>query len=78
MNRTKLISLGNKIVNAEGTEVEIEEMIEQFNQNISYPSGASLFFWPENFNFRKDDISKYNPTVEEVVDKCLAYKATLL
>ena len=26
------------------------------------------FYWPENYNARRDDISKYNPTVEEVVD----------
>jgi Colicin immunity protein / pyocin immunity protein. len=74
MTRDELIELGKKIVNCEGTEEEISLMIELFNKNVPHPKGAGLFFYPENFNFRKDDISKYNPTLEEVVDKALSYK----
>lgn len=74
LSREELIELGKKIVNSEGTENEINEMINAFNKNVPHPNGAGLFFYPENYNFRKDDISKYNPTVEEVVDKALNYK----
>jgi len=74
MTRTELIQLGKKIVNCEGSEKEIDLMIDLFNQNVPHPKGASLFYYPENYNARKDDISKYNPTVEEVVDKALNYK----
>lgn len=74
MTREELIELGNKIVNGEGSEAEIDEMMEVFSQNVPHPDGANLFFYPENYNARKDDISNYSPSVEEVVDKALNYK----
>jgi hypothetical protein len=74
MTREELIILGKKIVNCGGTEKEIDIMIELFNRNVPHPNGAGLFYYPENYNARRDDLSKYNPTVEEVVDKALSYK----
>jgi hypothetical protein len=74
MTREELINLGRKIINCEGTEEEIDKLCELFSKNVPHPKGASLFFYPENYNARKDDISKYNPTVDEVVDKALNYK----
>jgi hypothetical protein len=78
MTREELIVLGKKIVNCEGTEEEINEMYDMFSKNVPHPDGANLFFYPENYNARKDNISEYNPSVEEVVDKCLAYKPIVL
>jgi hypothetical protein len=75
MTRDELIKLGRKIVNCEGTEEEVDNMIDLFDKNVPHPNGANLFFYPENYNARKNDLSKYNPTVEEVVDKCLSYKS---
>lgn len=75
LTREELIELGKKILNCEGTEEEISEIIELFNQNVPHPNGAGLFYYPENYNARRDDISKYNPTVEEVVEKALSYKS---
>ena len=74
MTREELIELGRKITNCEGTEKEQDEMYELFSNNVPHPNGANLFFYPENYNARKDDISEYNPTVEEIVDKALSYK----
>ncbi|WP_282056834.1 bacteriocin immunity protein [Maribacter luteus] len=74
MTREELIELEKRIVNCQGTEDEIDEMIQVFNKNVSHPKGASLFYSPENYNARRDKISDYNPTVEEVVDKALSYK----
>jgi hypothetical protein len=37
-----------------------------------------LFFYPENYNTKIDDISSYDPSVEEVVEQCLSYKAIQL
>jgi hypothetical protein len=74
MTREELIELGKKILNCEGTEEEVDIMIDLFNKNVPHPNGANLFFYPENYNARKDDLSKYSPTVEEVVDKALSYK----
>ncbi|MBP6387262.1 MAG: bacteriocin immunity protein [Pseudarcicella sp.] len=78
MTRNELIELANKIVKCEGTEAEINEMIELFDKNVFHPNGANLFYYPENYNARKFDISTYNPTVEEVVDKCLNYMPIIL
>jgi len=74
MTREELIELGKKIVSAEGTEEQLNEWMDVFGENVPHPNGAALFYWPENYNARKDDISKYNPSVEEVVDKALSYK----
>lgn len=74
MTREQLIGLGYKIVNCEDSEEELDGLMEIFSDNVPHPDGANLFFYPENYNARKDDISQYNPSVEEVVDKALNYK----
>lgn len=76
MSRDELIELGRKIVELQGSEEEINNWIELFNKNVSHPNGANLFYYPGTYNEKNPeiDITNYNPTVEEVVDKCLAYK----
>lgn len=74
MNRDELIELGRKIVNCNGTEEEINSMYDLFSKNVPHPNGANLFFFPENYNAKKNNLSEYNPTVEEVVDIALNYK----
>ena len=78
MTRDELIELGKKIVACKGTEKEIDKMTELFDKNVPHPEGASLFYYPENYNAQTFDISTYKPTVEEVVDKCLSHKPILL
>jgi len=78
MNRSELIVLGTKVKNSEGTEEELDELMKLFDKNVPYPHGSNLFFYPENYNSRKHNISSYSPTVEEVVDKCLSYEAIRL
>ena len=78
MTRQELIELGNRIIKAGGTENELDELCEIFNKNVPYPDGANLFYYPENYNARKDNLNQYNPTVESIVDKCLTYKAIQL
>ena len=75
MTREELIKLGKRIIKAKGTESELDELNEVFNQNVPYPNGVNLFYYPENYNARKDNLNLYNPTVESIVDKCLNYKA---
>lgn len=65
-------------MNCEGSEQEIDKLIELFNKNVPHPSGANLFYYPEQYNAGTFDMSTYNPTIEEVVDICLSYKPTLL
>lgn len=74
MTREELIEIGRRIVECDGTEEQVNHLILEFNKNVPHPSGSNLFFYPENYNSRKCNISDYNPTVEEVVDKCLSYK----
>jgi len=74
LTREELIEIGNKIVNCEGTEEEINKLYEEFSENVPHPNGANLFYYPENYNARKDDLSNYKPSVEEVVEKALSYK----
>jgi len=77
MNRDELIFLGTKIFFCQGTEEEIDEMCDIFDKNVPHPLGSNLFFYPEKME--KDfDISKYNPTVEEVIDIALNYKCLVL
>jgi hypothetical protein len=53
-------------------------MIDLFDKNVIHPNGSNLFYYPENYNVRTFDITTYNPTIEEVVDKCLSYKPILV
>lgn len=73
MTPEELIEIGKKIINCDGTEEEISSMIQMFNQNVPHPSAAGLFYYPENYNSRLDDISHYDPKAEEVVDNALSY-----
>lgn len=74
MTRDELIELGYRIVNFEGFDEEHTRLLNLFSENVPHPNGSNLFYYPENFNARRDDLSKYNPTVEEVVDMALNYK----
>jgi len=74
MTREELIELGHKILNFKGSDEEHTKLLHLFDRNVPHPHGSTLFFYPEKFNARRDDLSKYNPTVEEVVDKALSYK----
>ncbi len=73
MTRNELIELGQKIVEVKGRESKLDELEQLFNRNVPHPEGLNLFFYPENYNARRDDLSKYTPTIEEMVDKCLSY-----
>ena len=61
MGRTELIDLVNKIINCEGTEEEVDNMILLLEENVVYPDICDLIFYDEK-------------TAEEIVDIALAYK----
>ncbi|MDF1763275.1 MAG: bacteriocin immunity protein [Oleibacter sp.] len=67
LTRQELIELANRFLSAE-TEEEGDRLYEEFNRQFSHPDVANIFFYPERYNARKTDLSKYKPTVEEVVD----------
>ncbi len=78
MTREKLIETGKKIVEDNCSEEERNQLMELFDNNVPHPKGSNLFYYPDKYNARNTDISKYKPTVEEVVDLCLSYKAFAL
>lgn len=61
MTREELIELGYKIVNFNGTDKEHTQLPLLFDKNVPHPKGSTLFFYPENYNARRDDLSQYNP-----------------
>ena len=65
MSREELIDLVEKIMKCEGTEAEIDNMIELLKENVLDPEVTRYIFREDN-------------TPEEVVDKALSYKPILL
>jgi hypothetical protein len=78
MTREELIELGYKLKNFKGSEEEHCYLLNLFSENVPHPNGSALFYYPEHYNARRDNLSKYNPTVEEIVDKALSYKPIAL
>ena len=65
MSREKLIALVSKIMRCEGTEEEVDNMIELLRNNVVDPYVTDYIYYEEN-------------TPEEVVDKALAYEPIIL
>ena len=65
MTKKELIELVKKIKNCEGSEEEIDDMIDILEKNIIYPDISNLIFYDEK-------------TPEEIIDIALAYKAIQL
>lgn len=65
MTREELILLVEKIMKCQGSEKEIDEMIEILKKNVTDPEVTNCIFFEEN-------------TPEEVIDKALAYKPIIL
>ncbi|MCQ2013252.1 MULTISPECIES: bacteriocin immunity protein [Clostridium] len=63
LTREELINLVNKIIECEGSEEEIDEMIEVVKRNVPYPDISDLIYWSE------DEL-----TPEQIIDKALNYK----
>ncbi len=74
MNKSDLIEIGVKILSPETSEEDREKLMRIFDKNVPHPAGSNLFFYPENYNARKDNLSEYSPSVEEVVNLCLNYR----
>jgi hypothetical protein len=65
MNRAELIELTRKIMRAEGTEAELDEMMDKLERNVPDPNVIGLIY----------NLDRNSPaTPEEVVDKAFTYK----
>jgi hypothetical protein len=75
----ELLAIGQKIKFSEGTEAEINDLMTKFDKSVPYPNGSSLFFYPENYKPKHHrELKNYDPTVEEIVQKCMNYEPTRL
>ena len=63
LTREELINLVNRIVDCEGSEEEIDEMIEVVKRNVPHPEISDLIYWNDE-----------ELTPEQIVDKALEYK----
>lgn len=63
LSKEDLIELVRKIMNVEGSEEEIDRMIEILKQSVPHPEVSDLIFWNEN-----------DLTPEQVVELALSYK----
>ncbi len=63
LTREELINLVSKIIECEGSEEEIDEMIEVVKRNVPYPDISDFIYWSE------DEL-----TPEQIIDKALNYK----
>ena len=65
MTRYELIKIVDRIMKCDGSEEEVDALIDLLEQNVIDPYVADYIFYEEN-------------TPEEVVDKALAYKPIYL
>ena len=63
LSREELIKLVSDIIECNGTENEIDEMMEVVEKNVPDPNVSDLIFW-------NDD----NLTPEQIIDKAFEYK----
>ncbi|PEW83728.1 hypothetical protein CN446_31740 [Bacillus cereus] len=63
ITREELIILVGKIIECEGTEEGLDEMLEALERNVPHPEVSDLIYWNEK------DLS-----LEQIVDIALAYK----
>lgn len=67
LSRDELIILVSKIISGEGSESEIDEMLDLLERNVPDTHVSDLIFW--------SDI-EYSP--EEIVNKAMSYKPIIL
>jgi hypothetical protein len=70
LGRLKLIELAQRIIDANGTEEEIDSWLEHMEQSISLPNGymSDLIFHPQRNGLGE------NPSAAEIIDRALSYK----
>lgn len=67
MVREDLIRLVERIIKVDGTEEEIDKMLDILQSKVPYPGISDLIYWNED-----------NLTPEQIIDKALSYKSIQL
>lgn len=65
MKKEELIKLVEKIINCDGSEEEIDNMILKLEKNVNHPEVTDLIFYDEK-------------SPEEIIDIALSYKPIIL
>jgi hypothetical protein len=64
LERDALVALTQRIMDADGTEAEIDGMIELLERNVPHPAVTDLIFYPD-----EEDV-----TAEQIVERALAHR----
>lgn len=65
LHRDELIAITSRILNADGTESEIDELIEILESDVPHPTVSNLIFSPLNGK---------TLTAEQVIDIALSFR----
>lgn len=68
LSRVELIELVRRVMSADDTEEDIQQMLSTVEANVPHPEVSNLIFYPNS-----DD-----PTPEQVVEEALAYRPIVL
>ncbi len=69
LSREELASIVQKIRNAEGTEQEIDALVERLRAAVDHPAPTDVIFWDKRFA---------NADTQQIVDELLNYKPIAL
>ncbi len=67
LNKEELIKVVEKILNAEDSEEELDNLIDILEKNVPHPNVSDLIFWND------EELS-----AAEIVEEALKYKPNLL
>ena len=62
LTKEELVRLVERILNAEGTEEEINAMIDRLQESVPHPGVSDLIFYPDK-----------EMTAEQIIEVALAY-----
>ncbi|WP_339303896.1 bacteriocin immunity protein [Paenibacillus sp. FSL R5-0519] len=66
-NRSHLVELVRKLMDAEGTEAELDDMLTELQQQVPYAEMSNLIFWDDR-----------DLTPEQIVEEALAARPIIL
>ncbi|MEN1989576.1 bacteriocin immunity protein [Paenibacillus hubeiensis] len=65
--RTHLVELVRKLMHAEGTEAELDNMLSELERQVPHPAISNLIFWDDR-----------ELTPEQIVEEALAARPIIL
>ncbi|MDB6175553.1 MAG: hypothetical protein JWL59_4864 [Chthoniobacteraceae bacterium] len=75
LSQEELVSIVQKLCAAEGSEDEMDEMLQSLHNAVPYAPWTDLIYWPSGFP-HNPDIPELTP--EEIVERALDAKANII